>query len=209
MSFDHLFKVIIFGGGGVGKTSLINRYVDNTFFANVPQTVGVDFKAKDISVTNEIIRLQLWDTAGQDDFRLPFTSSIYKGAQGIVIVFDLTSEDTIRDVQSFLKEIDDHCIEDVVIVLAGNKSDLSNQVEYKSIIDEITKKKEYPIFLTSALKGTNVEEMFEHLAKELLEKQAQSNITRQMDAIMNPTPPPENIVKPEIPTNKNPKKGCC
>ncbi|KAJ5075644.1 ras-related protein rab-37 [Anaeramoeba ignava] len=176
MSFDHLFKVIIFGVHGVGKSCLITKFVDNTFSHETISTIGVDFRTKDIEIDNQTIRLQLWDTAGQERYRVPFTSSIYKNAQGFIIVYDLTNYNSLEEVEYFIHEIEDNCSENVEIVLAGNKSDLPNQIENpEAELLKYTKGKEYKTFRTSAKDGSNVTDLFHYIASQLKEKPMDAN----------------------------------
>ncbi|KAJ5076177.1 small rab-related gtpase [Anaeramoeba ignava] len=207
MSFDYLFKVIIFGDSAVGKTSLINRYVDNTFFTEVPPTFGVEFKTKDLQNERETTRLQLWDTTGQNDCRIPFTSSIYKNAHGILIVFSLIDEKSIQEIEYFIREIDDYCTDKIEIILVGNKSDLPNQI---SNVEELVKEHElshdFKIFKTSALDGSNVSTMFEYLTEQMKLKnpKTQRNIQKRTDD--------DDIIKiggDKVPEIHKEKRKCC
>ncbi|KAJ5076554.1 ras-related protein rab-35 [Anaeramoeba ignava] len=167
MSFDNLFKIVIVGASGAGKTSLLVRFVDATFFEQEP-TIGVDFRTKDIVVDDKTIRLQIWDTAGQERYRMTLSSSIFKNADGFVIVFDLTSEMSLDQINDFIYEIGQNCEPDVLIVLAGNKCDLKKEIEnLEEKIKNISKDHEFELFKTSAKDGTNVNELFHFTAKTL------------------------------------------
>ncbi len=159
---DYLFKIISIGDSGVGKSSLITQYVDNIFTDSHISTIGVDFKIKTIEHLGKIIKLQIWDTAGQERFRT-ITTSYYRGAHGIMIVFDKTNIDSYLNINKWLNEVKYHAKENVKIILIGNKSDLNDiQVKEQEIID-FCKNNNLCYIETSAKTGTNVDNIFEKL----------------------------------------------
>ena len=95
---DHLFKLLIIGDSGVGKSSLLVRFADNTFSGNYITTIGVDFKIRTIEINGERVKLQIWDTAGQERFRT-ITSTYYRGTHGVIVVYDVTSGDSFANVK--------------------------------------------------------------------------------------------------------------
>eukprot|EP00302_Diacronema_sp_CCMP2436_P000625 CAMPEP_0179846768 /NCGR_PEP_ID=MMETSP0982-20121206/5724_1 /TAXON_ID=483367 /ORGANISM="non described non described, Strain CCMP 2436" /LENGTH=125 /DNA_ID=CAMNT_0021731905 /DNA_START=20 /DNA_END=394 /DNA_ORIENTATION=- len=95
---DHVFKLLLVGDAGVGKSSMLLRFTDDTFEEHMASTIGVDFKVKTIKVGELTVKLTIWDTAGQERFRT-LTNSYYRGCQGIILVFDLTSEQSLHNVQ--------------------------------------------------------------------------------------------------------------
>ena len=124
-SYDHLFKVLLIGDAGVGKSSLLLRYTEDKFDDALGSTIGVDFKVKTVKADGKRVKLTLWDTAGQDRFRT-LTSSYYRGAQGVVLVYDVTRRATFDDLQQWLVEVDAYTPgggEEVVKLLVGNKID--------------------------------------------------------------------------------------
>ena len=103
--YDHLFKLLIIGDSGVGKSSLLVRFADNTFSGNYITTIGVDFKIRTVDVRGERVKLQIWDTAGQERFRT-ITSTYYRGTHGVIVVYDVSSGDSFANVKRWLHEID-------------------------------------------------------------------------------------------------------
>ena len=103
--YDYLFKMLIIGNSGVGKSCLLLRYAENSFNENFFNTIGVDFKLKTVKHENDVIKLQIWDTAGQERFRT-LTASYYRGAQGIIIVYDVTDRETFDNVRTWINEIE-------------------------------------------------------------------------------------------------------
>ncbi|XP_042575141.1 ras-related protein Rab-12-like [Cyprinus carpio] len=119
---DDKLQVIIIGSRGVGKTSLMERFTDDTFCEACKSTVGVDFKIKTVELRGKKIRLQIWDTAGQERFN-SITSAYYRGAKGIVLVYDITKQETFEDLPKWMKMIDKYASEDAELLLVGNKLD--------------------------------------------------------------------------------------
>ncbi|KAM0675152.1 hypothetical protein GVAV_001495 [Gurleya vavrai] len=171
--YKYLFKIILIGDSGVGKTCLIKRYTDEIYQQNYISTIGVDFKIKTIQVNNEPVKLQIWDTAGQERFRT-ITNSYYRGAHGIIVVFDLTDRESFNSVSDWIEEIKAHANENIEIVLIGNKVDLKEKIEVsdKMMEDFVAKSLNNSVFLkTSAKENYCVEEVFVKLASNLVEKE--------------------------------------
>ena len=103
--YDHLFKLLIIGDSGVGKSSLLVRFADNTFSGNYITTIGVDFKIRTINVNGERVKLQIWDTAGQERFRT-ITSTYYRGTHGVIVVYDVTSGESFVNVKRYVLFLD-------------------------------------------------------------------------------------------------------
>jgi len=168
--YDYLFKLLLIGDSGVGKSSLLLRFADNTFTESFISTIGVDFKIRTIDIEGTTVKLQIWDTAGQERFRT-ITSSYYRGAHGIIVVYDITNQETFNNVQKWLQEIDRYACENVHKLLVGNKSDLVNErkVQYDQAAEFAASLN--LIFLeTSAKSSTNVEDAFTKMAKAIKEK---------------------------------------
>ncbi|KAG6929905.1 RAB18, member RAS oncogene family, partial [Chelydra serpentina] len=120
-------KILIIGESGVGKSSLLLRFTDDTFDPELAATIGVDFKVKTISVDGNKAKLAIWDTAGQERFRT-LTPSYYRGAQGVILVYDVTRRDTFVKLDNWLNELETYCTRnDIVKMLVGNKIDKENR----------------------------------------------------------------------------------
>ena len=161
--YDFIFKLVLIGDSGVGKTNILSRYLTNQFSASTQPTVGVEFGSKIIKKGEKLIKLQIWDTAGQERYK-SITSAYYKGAKGAFVVYDISRKSTFDNVDKWINELKNNGSEDVFILLVGNKSDLNDQREISE--EEVKKKAEvYNIAFceTSALKGNNIEFAFESL----------------------------------------------
>lgn len=165
--YDHLFKLLIIGDSGVGKSSLLLRFSDNTFSGTYITTIGVDFKIRTVDVNGEKVKLQIWDTAGQERFRT-ITSTYYRGTHGVIVVYDVTSGESFANVKRWLHEIDQNC--DVVNrILVGNKDDDSDRkVVLTQDAQRFAEQMGIQLFETSAKENKNVEEMFLAITKLVL-----------------------------------------
>jgi Ras-related protein Rab-1A len=125
--YDYLFKLLLIGDSGVGKSCALLRFADNTFFENsYISTIGVDFKIRTLNVGGKTVKLQIWDTSGQERFRT-ITSSYYRGAHGILVFYDTTDQVSFNNVKQWLQEIDRYACDTVNKMLIGAKSDLVSQ----------------------------------------------------------------------------------
>lgn len=157
--YDHLFKLLIIGDSGVGKSSLLLRFADNTFSGSYITTIGVDFKIRTLQVEGEKVKLQIWDTAGQERFRT-ITSTYYRGTHGVIVVYDVTNGESFANVKRWLHEIEQNC--DVVNrILVGNKNDdPDRKVVLTEDAQRFADQMGIRLFETSAKENINVEEMF-------------------------------------------------
>ncbi|SCZ96320.1 BZ3500_MvSof-1268-A1-R1_Chr8-2g10115 [Microbotryum saponariae] len=168
--YDYLFKLLLIGDSGVGKSCLLLRFADDTYTESYISTIGVDFKIRTIELEGKTVKLQIWDTAGQERFRT-ITSSYYRGAHGIIVVYDVTDNDTFSNVKQWLQEIDRYACEGVNKLLVGNKSDLTT----KKVVDYSTAKEfadsiAVSMLETSAKNATNVEQAFLTMAKQIKDR---------------------------------------
>ena len=169
-NYDYLLKYIIIGDSAVGKSNLLLRYVDNKFNENHVLTLGVEFAAKNIQIEEQIFRMQIWDTAGQENFR-SITRSFYKNSACVIIVYDITSRETFTNVKTWIKDCMQTCSKNVYMVLVGNKVDdeTSRQVSTKEG-EDFANEHGMAFFESSAKTGKNVEEIFETSAKEIAKR---------------------------------------
>ena len=164
---ESLYKILILGDSTVGKTCFLTRYADNTFQENQMATLGVDYKLKNIKMEDgNIVKLQIWDTAGQDRFH-SLTRNYFKGAHGIILLYDITTQSSFDNVSNWIKQIKEDASEKVVIILVGNKIDL----EHKRAIpteegEKIAEDFGLIFFECSAKTGKNINEAFNELIKK-------------------------------------------
>ena len=168
--FNYIFKVVIVGDSGVGKTNLIGRYLKNEYRQDTKATVGVEFGEKKFDINGLKIKAQLWDTAGQERYKA-ITSMYYKGAKGALIVFDLSSKDTFVNAEKWYNEIKKSIDPSINLILVGNKSDLKDKRQVNTE-DAENKAKEMGIAYmeTSALNAENVDKAFSWLIEEISKK---------------------------------------
>jgi len=172
-SKSYQFKILFVGDSGCGKTSLLLRYVDDTFTDTFISTIGVDFKSKTINVDGAKVEMQIWDTAGQERFRT-ITSSYYREAEGVILVFDLTNLESFNNVKRWLTDVEKYSADSAHKILVGNKSDLEATRKVKrEDAEEFAGRCNLEYFETSAKKGVNVTTVFEKLAQGM--KQAYDN----------------------------------
>lgn len=182
MEYDYLYKIIILGDSGAGKTSIINRFLDNN---NPPlvhdPTIGIDFRVKpasDINLDGTIIKLHIWDTAGQENYK-SIIESYYKGIAAAIIVFDLTSYQSFKNVQYWLNELSIHSNTNIrqPIVLIGNKNDLGNKRQVLALEAEtFANENNLLYFETSVTKSININESIQALVSAITKKYIDGNI---------------------------------
>lgn len=173
-AFDKSMKLLMVGDSGVGKSCLLLRFVDDKFNPSFITTIGIDFKIKTIDQDGRKIKLQIWDTAGQERFKT-ITSSYYRGAHGIIIVYDVTDQESFDNVNQWLQEIDRYGTSNVQKLLVGNKCDLTDKkvVDY-AVAKEFADSRGLKLLETSAAESTNVEQAFILMSKQIKEQMANS-----------------------------------
>ncbi|EDR27589.1 hypothetical protein, conserved [Entamoeba dispar SAW760] len=198
--YDHLFKILIIGESGVGKTAIMQRLCEDTYDNVYISTVGVDFKPKILNIRNKTVKMQIWDTAGQERFR-NITASYYRNAQGVIIVYDVNDIGTLEKVDSWFNEVKERTgANPPVVFLVGNKSDSPNPTVSKEMVKNVVNKLGgIPEYNCSAKEGTGVNEIFNALAEAMMDKSNQgSNGSSKPNELTNLTDKP-----------KDNGKGCC
>uniref|UniRef100_A0A7S0LEA0 Uncharacterized protein n=1 Tax=Coccolithus braarudii TaxID=221442 RepID=A0A7S0LEA0_9EUKA len=182
--YDFLIKLLLIGDSGVGKSSILARFADDSFSQGFIATIGIDFKIRTITLDDKKIKLQIWDTAGQERFRT-ISSTYYRGAHGIIVVYDITNQESFTNVKRWLTEIDKYARENVNKLLVGNKVDLVlddgdtrlrkvKLADGKAFAEQLGVK-----FLeTSAKKGDFVDTAFLLMANEIKNKMTNSSSGR-------------------------------
>jgi len=172
---DYFFKILLIGDSGVGKSCLLLRFADDSWTDSHISTIGVDFKIKTLNVAGKVIKLQIWDTAGQERFRT-ITSSYYRGAQGIILVFDCTDNESFNNVKQWLGEIERYACENVNKLLVGNKIDLTTgRVVDTQTATEFANSMQIPYVETSAKNAEGVEKAFTMMASAIKDRLASSD----------------------------------
>jgi len=168
--YDYLFKFLVIGSAGVGKSCLLHQFIENKFKEESSHTIGVEFGSKIINVTNKSLKLQIWDTAGQERFR-SVTRSYYRGAAGALLVYDIASRETFNALQTWLSDARTLASPNIVVLLVGNKKDLEVEREVTFLeASRFAQENDLMFVETSALSGENVEEAFLKCARTILSK---------------------------------------
>ena len=167
---ELVYKILLLGDSEVGKSCFLMRYSDNIFVENYITTIGLDYKLKYVQLdSGETIKVQLWDTAGQDRYRT-IAKNYYKGSHGILLLYDITKENSFENIREWVQNIREEVYEKAIIFLIGNKIDKKNE---RKITTEQGQKlaAEYnlPFFEAYAKSGENVEEIFKNLYKKISE----------------------------------------
>ena len=166
-NYDVIFKIVLVGESGVGKTNIMLRYLNKEFNQNTKATVGVEFGSKNITIDNKIVKGQIWDTAGQERYRA-ITSAYYKGAHGAFVVYDVTQRETFDAVDRWIKDLKSNTDERLVILLIGNKSDLEDKRAVKKEEgEEKAREKDVAFLETSALTASNIEKAFNEIMNKV------------------------------------------
>mmetsp|Transcript_47710 Transcript_47710/g.55176 ORF Transcript_47710/g.55176 Transcript_47710/m.55176 type:complete len:212 (-) Transcript_47710:180-815(-) len=166
---EFVAKLLIIGDQRVGKSCILTRFTENFYTPHSIMTVGIDYKTKKIKVDGSEIKLQIWDTAGQEKYR-SITQNFYKNAMGVIIVFDLTDEGTFDNVRNWIRQIKNHAGENVCRLLVGNKCDIEENKIPKEKIAEFVKEVDIEYFETSAKSNININEAFYSIAKDIKSK---------------------------------------
>jgi small GTP-binding protein len=205
--YDYLFKVVLIGDSGVGKSNLLSRFTRNEFNLESKSTIGVEFATRSIQVDNKTIKAQIWDTAGQERYRA-ITSAYYRGAVGALLVYDIAKHITYENVERWLKELRDHADQNIVIMLVGNKSDLRHLRAVPTDEAKVYAEKNGLSFIeTSALDSTNVEAAFTNILTAIYKTVSSKHIS---DGRTGTSVSHHNSIKIEpTQTDTKNKRPCC
>ena len=191
---DSVYKVLLLGDTKVGKTCFLMRYTDNTFQETHMSTIGLDYRLKSMTLkSGKNVKVQIWDTAGQDRFRA-ITKNYYKGAHGIILIYDVTNQLSFDNVSNWINQIKEEASDKVTIFLVGNKiDDEKNRKVNTEEGEKLAQDFKLKFYETSAKIGTNVEATFKSLVQIIDEVSAQNN----------------NLKGGKLTKNDGKKKNCC
>lgn len=168
MAAEYVFKIIIVGESGVGKSCLLRRYADQTFTDNYINTIGVDFKVRTIESHGRLVKLNIWDSAGQERFRT-IVNTYYRGAHGVCVVYDITSEESFEKLDHWLKDVCELAEPDARKLIIGTKLDLSHKREVdKETVEMYSQSLGIPFIEASAKTGEFVDEAFQFMTNMLV-----------------------------------------
>eukprot|EP01137_Pigoraptor_chileana_P030595 Opistho-2@17300 len=169
-SYDYLFKFLVIGNAGTGKSCLLHQFIENKFKQESSHTIGVEFGSKIVNIGGKSVKLQIWDTAGQERFR-SVTRSYYRGAAGALLVYDVTNRESYNALTNWLTDARTLASPDIVIILVGNKKDLEDEREVTFLeASRFAQENDIMFLETSAYTGENVEETFLKCGRTILAK---------------------------------------
>ncbi|KAL2143293.1 hypothetical protein VTI28DRAFT_10600 [Corynascus sepedonium] len=209
--YDFLFKVVLIGDSGVGKSNLLSRFTRNEFNLDSKSTIGVEFATRSIQIDNKTIKAQIWDTAGQERYRA-ITSAYYRGAVGALLVYDISKSLSFENVTRWLKELRDHADSNIVIMLVGNKTD---QRHLRAVPTEDGKnfasENGLSFIETSALEATNVDLAFQNILTSIYQIVSSKSLAEEGADVGKKFDPREgnNISLSQEGGKKEDKGACC
>ena len=167
---EFVFKILLLGDSEVGKSCFLMRYSDNVFVENYITTIGLDYKLKSVKLdSGKTIKVQLWDTAGQDKYRT-IAKNYFKGSHGILLLYDVTKQSSFQNIRDWIQDIREEVSQKAIIFLIGNKIDLVDKRKIsKEKGKELAEEYKLPFFEASAKSGENVDEVFKALYKKISE----------------------------------------
>lgn len=209
-SFDYLFKIVLVGDSGVGKSNLLSRFTHDEFSRESRSTIGVEFASKSVTHDGKVLKAQIWDTAGQERYRA-MAGTYYRGAVGALLVYDMSKRDSFECLERWLEELNDNTDGNVAIMLIGNKSDLQDRraVSREEAAAFAEKHGLAKCLETSALDASNVEAAFLGLLAETCRRQSlykPQTLGKSQDAELLAKRPAGFMLKAELPFGK---AGCC
>jgi Ras-related protein Rab-11A len=172
-----IFKIVLLGDSGVGKSNLVFRFTKNEFNKDSKSTIGVEFATKTVQIEdNKLVKAQIWDTAGQERYR-SIASSYYRGAVGALLVYDVTDRNSFNHVPMWLKEVEENAEKDCLIMLVGNKTDLTEQrTVFVRDGRSFARKNGLAFIETSALDATGVDTAFQRILQEIYKTQTKKQL---------------------------------
>ena len=210
--YDYLFKLLLIGDAKVGKSSFLNQFQSNEFYTNYTPTIGVDFAIKTIQHGGSNVKLQIWDTAGDDRFR-SIVMAYFRGAQGIIVMFDITSKSSFDNVTKWIKLSQENAKEDVKMILVGNKIDMEHERQVELEGAEIfAAELGIPYYEVSSKVQTDVIEAVSMLTSNIystmepIPKQQDRKDTAKVKFEMYPT---AEVDEKEKPTKEEEGSSCC
>jgi len=166
---DYLIKVIIIGDAGVGKTCLLLRFCEGNFISSHLPTIGLDFKLKTVLIDNKKVKLQIWDSAGQERFKT-ITQTYFRSSQGVILSYAVNDRDSFNNVEEWIDQVKKHAGEDISMVLVGNKIDMPGRcVEYEEG-EKLAKLHNIQFFETSTKEGDNVQSAFQAVLRNIISR---------------------------------------
>ena len=200
MQYDKTCSILLLGDTCVGKTCLISRYANGVFKEEYITTVGVDYVSKQEIINDQNINVKLWDTAGQERFKA-LTPSYLRGAEGIVLVYDVTNAETFESLKFWIDSLKSSLGEDSLpTIIDGNKVDLDDRDISKEDAKKFAQEHNYKYFETSAKSGVGVDELFREIVNQILEKKDKTDEVKEER---------KSVKHQSDKGNNQKKKGCC
>lgn len=207
--YDYLFKVVLIGDSGVGKSNLLSRFTRNEFNLESKSTIGVEFATRSLNVDGKVIKAQIWDTAGQERYRA-ITSAYYRGAVGALLVYDVTRHSTFENAERWLRELRDHTDPNIVVMLIGNKCDLRHLVAVSTEDGKALAERESLYFMeTSALEATNVDNAFAEVLTQIYRIVSKKAVETGDDASASVVPAKGEKINVKDDVSALKRVGCC
>eukprot|EP00897_Mesotaenium_endlicherianum_P006883 jgi/Mesen1/6222/ME000320S05417 len=180
--YDYLFKLVLIGDSGVGKSNLLSRFVRDQFNHENKSTIGVEFATRSVKFDGKIVKAQIWDTAGQERYRA-ITSAYYRGAMGALLVYDITQSSSFENLERWLRELRDNTDPSLKVLLVGNKADLDeDRMVTIEDAEKLAQTHDLTFLETSALEGENVEKAFRQVLGEIYTETSRKQLESEGDS---------------------------
>ncbi|AMD22442.1 HGR103Wp [Eremothecium sinecaudum] len=207
--YDYLFKIVLIGDSGVGKSNLLSRFSSNEFNVNSKSTIGVEFATRTIEVEGKSVKAQIWDTAGQERYRA-ITSAYYRGAVGALIVYDISKSSSYENCNRWLTELRENADENVAVALIGNKSDLSHLRAVPTDEAKTYAQENQMLFSeTSAMNAENVDQAFTELVVAIYQMISKNQVDLNDESGLGTVPRGATISLTTAPNEKKKKSSNC